>query len=464
MFWFYYLIYFFVWTLILPFLVLAALTFVAKWRDAVRQKLGFLPGNLKNIYKNKKRIWFHTVSVGEFNAALPVIQSFSGETLVVSTGTKTAQEMAAKKLAREIEVGKVILIYMPWDHPLIMFFSFMQIKPSHLITLETEIWPALLFTAKLFKTPVAVINARLNDSSFAWYKAFSFFFRDVFSSFSLVLSQSATDNRKFIEMGLSRDNTIMLGNIKFALTPAIAPERIPALRESFGYQEDSMVLLAASTHEEEEAVILSIYAELKELFPQLRLIIAPRHPERFDIVEDYINSAANLIPLRFSKIKAEYDKYQEKIRIEKASYEKRGLSLEFKAKPLKPFIENCNDVLLVDTIGDLAKIMAAADIAFVGGTIPDNVGGHNVLEPAVYGIPVLIGVNYFKNVETVEMMEAEGALEVGQTKQELKFALKSLLESDDKRVLMGARALNTMKKNQQILKSCIEKLNDFIGN
>ncbi len=421
-------------------LALLSLTFVPKWRAGLKQKLGFLPDDLRYKTKNK-RIWFHAVSVGELNAIIPVLKCFAGGDIVLSTSTSTAQQIAASKLASEIDSGLIKLIYMPWDHPWIIAKALKQIQPYALITVETEIWPALIVIAKQQGVKVAIANARLNDASYKAYTRFSSLLKPIFTSLDLVLAQSAADSRKFIELGVAIDKVYMLGNIKFASLPLHSRDQAKAIRQVLGYSDENFVLLGASTHEEEEAALINIFQELKLQFPQLRLVLAPRHPDRFIVVEQLLLSAAKLQPIKFSKIKQVLDRENNLVAT--------GINL--------------NEVLLIDTMGDLSSLTSIADLVFVGGTIPNNVGGHNVLEPAAYGIPVVVGVNYFKNVETVEMMEAEGALEVSQTIEELRISIKSIIENDDKRVLMGARARNAMQKNQKILEDTVIKLNELLN-
>ena len=170
------IIYTLVWTLIVPLLALMALTIVPKWRDGLMMKLGVLPKLSKSGY-----IWFHAVSVGELNALLPLLRQFEGTKILLSTSTVTAQNMAKKKLKAKLEAQELELIYMPWDHPLIIQAALNQIKPVAIVLMETEIWPALIHLARKQNIPVAVINARLADASFAAYKKIKGFFQWIFA-------------------------------------------------------------------------------------------------------------------------------------------------------------------------------------------------------------------------------------------------------------------------------------------
>lgn len=428
-----YILYALVWTFLVPVLSMLALFFVAKWKKGLKQKLGFLPE-----IKNKNPIWFHAVSVGELNALIPLLSHFKGMSIVLSTGTETAQEMAKIKLKEQIEKSEIELIYLPWDHPFLMSKSLEHINPSSVILMETEIWPSLVVEASRRNVPVSIINARISDSSFRSYKIFKPFLSGVFSKLSLVLAQSPSDSRKFIDLGVTKDIVYMTGNIKFAPFRKVFEQDHELMRSKLGYSNNDLIFIAASTHPEEEVVIINIFQELKELFPQLRLIIAPRHKERFYVVEDLILSAAKLETLRYSNIK-------ECLANKNDHYQK---------------ISNYNEVLLVDTIGDLTNMFAIADIAFVGGTINEKVGGHNVLEPAVYGVPVCIGPYFKKNRDTVALMDNADALMIADNPQDLKFAVKDLVENKDRRILMGANAVNLIKKNKNIISDTANKLKE----
>lgn len=410
----------------MPILVFLSLFVVKKWRNGLKMKLGLLD---EQVFKPHP-VWFHAVSVGELNALIPLLSYFNGMNIVLSTSTKTAQEMAKKKLKDEIESGSITLIYMPWDHPLIVSSVINKINPSLLVLMETEIWPALIDKADQKNIPVAIVNARLADKSFKAYHSFRFFFKWIFSKISLVLAQSPSDSRKFIALGLDKAKVYMTGNIKFAVFPALTKEKSLELRQQLGYSSDDLIFICASTHEEEEAGLINIFQELYEEHQNLRLILAPRHPERFKVVEDLILSAAKLELIRLSE------------------------------KSFKPMTKE--DVLLIDTIGDLTSLLSIADIAFVGGTIVDHVGGHNVLEPAVYGAAVVIGDNYYKNTETVEMMQGANAISVCESLYDLRLELEELITNLDRRIIMGTNAQALVNQNKKIILDTARKLKELL--
>jgi 3-deoxy-D-manno-octulosonic-acid transferase len=252
---------------------------------------------------------------------------------------------------------------------------------------------------------------------------------------SLIIAQSANDSRKYIELKGNQKGVYMFGNMKFSLEIDIKAEDAKSLKKSLNYQDGDLIITAASTHEEEEAVLIAMFQELKEEFDFIRLIIAPRHPERFKVVENFIQSAAKLQAFKITDFK--------------------------KTKTSK--INNSNDVLLIDSIGDLLDIYSISNIAFVGGTLNEKIGGHNVLEPAIFKLPVVIGPHYHKNKTMVEMMQSAGALIVTESKLDLKETMKSLITNNDQRILMGAMGKKLTDENKKIISQIIIKLKEMVN-
>lgn len=422
-----------VWIILIPILYILSRTSIPKWRNSFKQRLGLNLGNFPS-----KPLWFHAVSVGELNALIPLLAFFDSFNIVLSTTTESSQELAKKKLAHKIDEGRIKLIYMPFDSPSTIEKTFMVMKPEALIIMETEIWPSLIHIANKKQVPIAIINARLADKSFNNYKKAYFFFHWIFSKISLVLAQTPEDSRKFLSLNVSSEKVFMTGNIKFAVLPSSKKDQNPELKRSMGFNYSDLVIIAASTHAGEEAAILSMYQELRLKYPYLRLAIAPRNPDRFPIVEELIFSAAKLETVKYSKT-------------------------PFKKKNEDNELLKSEDILLIDTIGDLMNFFAISDIAFVGGTLVDGVGGHNVLEPAAFALPVIVGPFYYKNTDIVEQMEKAGALEVVESKLELKEFMELLLDSKERRVIMGSQAYKIVTENRKVLKVVTDKLNEFIS-
>ena len=230
----------------------------------------------------------------------------------------------------------------------------------------------------------------------------------------------------------------MTGNMKFAIIPEMKKDESYDLKRSFGFKKEHILLTAASTHPGEEAALISMYQELRLKHKNLRLAIAPRHPERFSVVEDIILSAAKLEVSRYSK----------------SNFKETGADND---------LVKSEDVLLIDTIGDLMKFFAISDIAFVGGTLVDKIGGHNVLEPAAYALPVVVGPFYFKNVDVVELLEKAGALEVLESNLDLKDFIDTLVSDKERRIVMGSQAHKIVNQNREVLKVVTAKLKDLLN-
>lgn len=420
------ILYLIAWTFIVPVLYVLANTLVPKWKPGLKMRLGELdpsvfPSESDNL---EKPVWFHAVSVGELNALIPIFKNFQGMRMVLSVTTHTAYELAKTKLKDDLENNRIRLFYMPWDHPMIVKKVISRIRPRAIVLMESEIWPALINEAHNQGVKLMIINAKLSDSSFEMYRNFYFIFRPIFMNFDLLLVQSPNDSRKFLRLGVDKNKILMMGNMKFSVLPTLKHNR-EEFREELGYSPEDFIWVCGSTHEEEEAVLISIFQELRDEFPKLRLVLAPRHPERFSVVENFINSAAKLIPVRLSS---------------------------------KQKVEDQNSVLLVDTIGDLYDIFSISDLAFVGGTLNEKIGGHNVLEPASCQVPVVIGPSYYKNTQIVDMLEQAEGLYVAEAKEDIRIFLKSILSNPNKRILMGVNAKKLVDENKKIIFNVSEKL------
>jgi 3-deoxy-D-manno-octulosonic-acid transferase len=425
----FYTFYFIGWTLALPVLCFLSLFVIEKWKSSLKQKLTIFEKDFFYAYSNTKPVWFHAVSVGELNALLPVLDHFEGVSTIISVTTKTAYELAFMKLKDKIENNQIKLFYMPFDHPLLIKRIFKLINPQALVLLESEIWPALFAEAKNSNVKLAIINAKLSDKSFKAYDALSVFFRPILNMVDVFLVQTADYSRKLLRLGVNKDKVFVLGNIKFSSLPKLDNFSAKDFRSQLGYSDQDVLIVCASTHEEEEATLVAVFQELKETFSNIRLIIAPRHPERFETVKEIVNSAAKLIPHFYTD---------------------------------NEVIETVDDVLIINTIGDLLKFYAISDIAFMGGTLNEKIGGHNVLEPAFFAKPVISGPYYQKNTQLYEMMLDAEAMIVADTKIELRAELKSLIANPDKRKIIGICGQKLTQANSKIVYTLANKLKEYI--
>jgi 3-deoxy-D-manno-octulosonic-acid transferase len=426
----FYIFYFIGWTLALPVLILLSLFFVKKWKSALKQRLTIFDQDFFFNYQNSKPVWFHAVSVGELNALIPVLDHFKGFSTIISVTTQTAYKLAQQKLEEQINNNQIKVFYMPYDHPILIKRIFKLINPQALVLLESEIWPALFAEAKNNDVKLAVINAKLSDSSFKAYDALSIFFRPILNMVEVFLVQTADYSRKLLQLGVDKSKVFVLGNIKFSSLPKLDNFNASEFRKNLGYKSDEILILCASTHEEEEATLISAFQEIKEKNDKVRLLIAPRHPERFDAVKDIVNSAAKLIPNYFTD---------------------------------EDLIETKDDVLIINTIGDLLKFFAICDIAVMGGTINEKIGGHNVLEPAFFSKPVISGPHFHKNIQLYEMMRDAEALIIAESKADIKKEIETLVSSPDKRKIMGICGEKLTQANSKIIYNVASKLKEYIS-
>ncbi|NMC18870.1 MAG: 3-deoxy-D-manno-octulosonic acid transferase, partial [Thermogutta sp.] len=323
-------------------------------------------------------IWFHAVSVGEVNLLPPLIQSLRAAyprwEVVVSTTTRTGMEVARKRFP------DLIVFYSPLDFSWAVARALRRIRPSILVLAELEIWPNLVRAAKARGVRLAIINGRLGDKSFAGYRRGRFLLRPIFAAFDLVAVQDAEGKRRFEHLGADASAVHVTGSMKY--DGAQTDRNNPAtarLRRLAGIGPDEIVWIAGSTQAEEEVLSSAVARKLSRRFPQLRLIIVPRHPERFDAVAETL-SRTGLPWLRRSKLGP-------------AGESPLGTSEDAGASGnAANGGSSALPILLVDTVGELAAWWGMADIALVGGSL-GNRGGQNMIEPAGYGAAVCFGPN-----------------------------------------------------------------------
>lgn len=383
-----------------------------KYIDGLRQRLGSIPP-----VNSKPVIWLHCVSVGETQAARPlaqrVKQQFPHHALVVSTITLTGQ-----KLARDVfRTSAESVFYFPFDWRWSVRRALKKINPAAVLIMETELWPNFLRECEARRIPVALVNGRISRQSFRRYTLIKFFLRRVLSCLNLAIMQSEKDAGRLRDLGMTDDKLYTAGNLKFdAELAGELTAKTNELRDRFGLQSGVPFILAASTHAPEEEVTLE---SIKQLQPA-RLMIAPRHPERF-------NEVAALI-------------------------QKSGLSWTRRTAAAVPDDVNAT-VILLDTIGELPATYSLADVVFVGGSIVDR-GGHNVLEPAAAGAAVVTGAHTHNFHAIVDLMcEAKAIVqlppvETSAAAPELTHVLKSLLANTNEREELGRRAKRLVAENQ----------------
>jgi 3-deoxy-D-manno-octulosonic-acid transferase len=364
----------------LPFWLLA-FVFVPKLRAGFWQKCGFispaLEEKLDKLNRNQPVLWIHAVSVGELLAVKPLIHLLLEQniTVVISTTTKTGQTLAQADLGNQC-----VVLYFPYDaffavNPLVK-----AIRPDLVMIMETELWPYFIwYIGHRSATALYLINGRLSDKSFLGYQKIKRFLRPILSLLDHAYMQTKLDAQRFKSLLLPHaiNKVSVLGNLKFDLPPwHERQDKIQHLKKLFNFPKDSTVITVASTHEGEEALLLNVLYELGRDFPELRIVVVPRHPERIPQVSRLLREETFRFRLRSSLSEASL---------------------------------NTEKTVLVDSIGELKDILAFSDMAIVAGSFLPHLGGHNILEPIMVGTPVLYGPymsNFKEIVYTVEQHEA----------------------------------------------------------
>lgn len=401
-----------------------------KYKKGLRQRLGFIPQ-----VKNKDIIWVHAVSVGEVIAASPIIDAirkkFPRHNFLISTVTDTGQDMARKAIPDPKEI-----IYFPLDFKWIVNKVLKVIQPRLFIMVETELWPNFIRETKKREIPLAVVNGRISPSSFKGYRIIKPFLKRVLSNIDLFSMQSKLDEERIISLGALKERVYTTGNVKFNGMKTEIPDR-EKLAEELRISSKDLVLVAGSTHPEEEEIVLDVYQKAKEEFPNLRLILAPRHPERIPEVESLYKNK-NLFSIRRSQLLRTPN-----------------------SLPRRQAGELRTPVILLDTIGELAKVYSLATVVFVGGSLVP-VGGHNILEPAALGKAPIFGPYMHNFIESARLLlEGKGGIQV-RDKEELLENILSLLKNSEKREKTGKRAQEIVKRHQGASERTVELIGKLL--
>lgn len=356
-------------------------------------------------------IWIHAVSVGEVTAAAPLVRTlgehFPGTPLVVTTMTPTGSQRA-----RDLFGQRVVHSYMPWDSPGAVRRFFDWARPELAVILETEIWPTLYHECGRRNVPLVLASARVSKKSTRGYRILFNLIRDSLAQGIVIGAQSAADAERFRSLGAHPARTHVTGNIKFDFElPAQITREGRELRAL--HAPDRAVWIAASTHQDEEQILLEAHRRILAEYPQCLLILVPRHPERFAAVAALVERAG---------LKA----------VRRSCGERCDVSVQ---------------VFLGDSMGELTLFYAAADVAFVGGSLVP-IGGHNLLEPAALGLPAITGPYNFNAPDIAELLLSEGALETASDAAAIARAVLGLLASADERQRRGARAREVLENNR----------------
>ncbi|HDK82436.1 MAG TPA: 3-deoxy-D-manno-octulosonic acid transferase, partial [Nitrospirae bacterium] len=412
----------------------------------------------RSEYK-KTDIWVHAVSVGEVIAALPFLRSLKKEfpeaKITLSTITYTGQ-----KIAREEFPEADRIMYMPWDTGLCIRKAVRSLSPRVFITVETELWPMLFMTLKNAGSKVLLLNGRLSQKSFKGYRLIRPFMRKALSNVDYFYMQGHGDAERIRALGAKPGLVGFMGNFKFDAFSHKTAEPL-----AWANLIEGRVLVAGSTHKGEEEIILDAYKKIKKDFSDLRLIIAPRHPERFKEVEDILKKG-KFDFIRRSEIKSESvvpvnpdkpGRGAPKGRDFRFATTGSGqLSVETTrrsgdsyrvATDNKQQTTDCKvpDIILLDTIGELSRLYSRADVAFIGGSL-QPFGGHNILEPAFWSKPIIIGP-HMDNFPIASVFVESGAAYVVKDPGEFAEAVERLLGNSEKARQAGLTARSIVDNN-----------------
>lgn len=370
-------------------------------------------------------IWLHAVSLGEMSAAAPLLEALRSRhpeiALLVTTATPAGRARALSLFAeRALFAERVDVRFLPYDTPGSVRRFLARTRPRIAIIMETELWPNLLRGCERGAIPVFLASARLSVKSVSRYRRFSGLFGGVFTKNLMVAAQSAEDAERFKSIGAAAERTLLVGNVKFDLrTDAGNLEAGRQLRAA--YAGTRPVWIAGSTHAGEEEQLLDAHALLLKARPNAVLLLVPRHKDRFAGVAELLTRRA----IKFAR-RSQMTRGEQAAREEQAARDQDTVQLP-----------SDTPVLLVDTVGELAALYASADVAFVGGSLA-AIGGHNLLEPAALGLPVLTGPSFFNSKEIAQLLLDRGAALQVDNEQDLAAVLTRLLDDPQERQRIGS--------------------------
>ncbi len=365
-------------------------------------------------------IWLHAVSVGEVNAAVPVVEALRRKhphlRWLITTITPTGSARV-----RALWGDQVQHVYAPYDLPGAVRRFLRHYRPRLALIMETELWPNLLFACRDRGVPGYILNARLSARSLRGYRVLGPLIARVVRSVKRIGAQSDTDARRFVHLGALSGSVLATGNLKFDIA---VPEGLDEFVRHFSVRLGGRpVWIAASTHEDEEAAVVKIHHQLRERWPQLLLLWAPRHPERFARVAELSRAA--------------------------------GWSVGKRTASRWPAADQ--QVFVIDTLGELMSFYACADVAFVGGSL-QPVGGHNLLEPAAVGTPVVTGPHLHNFTEISRRLQKAGALEIAANADGVANALQRLLEQDEARARMRRNGQELVEQGRGALERTLQMI------
>ena len=408
-----------------------------KYREGIRERLGRVPKTILDRDQARRDrnepdlplIWLHAVSVGEVLAIGRLVaeldRDFPSHRVMISTTTRTGQALARERF------GAARVFYCPLDLPWAVRAYFNALQPRLFVLAETEFWPNLLSECFRRKIPVAVVNARISDRSWPRYRMLQRLWRPILGRISRVLAQTETDAARLRALGCRPEVVSVAGNLKFDVRVTQEAEATRLLK---ALSPRPRFLVAGSTLDGEEAALIAARTTLAATDPALVIVLAPRHPERFEAVAALLEASG--VPwIRRSAWKTQ------------------------PSDNLKP--PRGIQLVLLDTIGELASVYSVASVALVGGSLVPA-GGHNPLEPAQFGVPIVMGPHYANFRAITDDLLAHQAIRIA-ARAELAQALVDLLTNSDEAQAMGARAREVFEQQAGATGRCVEAIRGLLG-
>ncbi|AUX85925.1 3-deoxy-D-manno-octulosonic acid transferase [Acinetobacter tandoii] len=380
--------------------------------------------------KNRNALWFHAVSVGETNAAQPLIEHYlkQGHPVLVTNTTKTGQARAKSLFDKTPYQALFQAVYLPADQKGLVQGFFQKYQPKILILVETELWPNLLDQAQFFKVPSILVNARLSEKSAQGYAKVSGLTRAMLHGLDQLLAQDRATAERFIQLGAAQSVTQVVGSIKFDIhAPELFVKQAAQLKQEWSLAERKIITIA-STHAPEEQKLLSALKPYLDAQPELLCIVVPRHPERFDEVFAIAQS----------------------------------LNLNTTRRSLKQEIVADNQVYLADSMGELWLWYALSDACFVGGSLNEPGGGHNILEPIALDVPTVLGKNYFNFQSIVDEFLHADAVKVVENAEQAAVVLMQLLADTGQAQQLNQAAQKIMQLNKGSLDKHIQAIDGYL--
>lgn len=403
----------------------------ADWRE----RLGILPAQFEETQLHAPGgIWVHAVSVGETLAAAGLVQALQKERperrIFLSCVTRAGREVGETRLPNV--AGH---FYLPLDFRFAVRRAFARVQPALLMIVETELWPNLLRTARENGARVLLVNARLSSRSFSGYRKVKPFMRRILDCVDWIGAQTTQDAERFIALGASPDRVMVTGNLKFDGKPPQAGRLASELRAGLAGAHRGPVIIAASTMPGEEPMLLQAWNEIRKQHPKALFILVPRHPNRFEAVAQLLSESGRSF-IRRTTLNPGVQEFAHQL-----------------AAP---------EILLLDTVGELAGVLEVADVVFVGGSLVPT-GGHNPLEPAYWGKPILFGRHMDNFRDIAQLFLESGAAAAVKDHADLAGRVHELLQDEGKRNAMGKRARQLMEQGSGATERTLERLRIMLG-